>query len=331
MKIKAKVEYRAWYNAKRRIFNKQVHNYDRYGGRGIIMAPQWVKSFDCFLKDIGLKPSPKHSLDRIDNDGNYEPGNVRWALPIEQVRNRGISFKVDGEYLNRKKLARELNIHERTVYNLLVKANFTVNEVRKYSQLSHYQKIEMGKSINEDNPYTFGKLKKLVSPVAPSLKRHPLWNTWHSMRQRCNNPKNKDYDNYGARGIRVCDEWATFKVFLSDILLHIGDKLSLHHQLDRINNDGHYEIKNVRWSTPEEQAKSKRTAIYLNGINLSIKELALKYKISRAVIINLMRLGWDEEGLKFFEQLNFKQKIYLKIFVDDLPQDIAMQKIKVRG
>ena len=329
-KQKKTQEYTAWLNAKTRVFNSNNDHYHNYGGRGITMVLQWVNSFDCFLKDVGLKPTSKHSLDRINNDGNYEPGNVRWALPTEQVRNRGISFKVDGEYLNRKKLARELSIHTRTIVNLF-EVGFAINEVRNYSKLSHYQKIKMGESINDGKPYTFQELEKIVSPVLPSPKRHPLECTWHSMKQRCNNPRNRAYDNYGGRGIQVCDEWATFKGFLNSILLHIGEKPSSRHQLDRINNDGHYEIKNVRWSTPEEQSKNKRTTMYINGAAVSAQELALHYKMSRAVIIKLIKLEWDEVGLKFFEQLSFKQKKRMKIFVDQLSQDVAMQNIKAKG
>lgn len=81
-------EYHAWSQAKHRCFNKKATNYKDYGGRGITMAPEWVDDFAAFLHHIGMKPTPNHTLDRINNSGNYEPGNVRWATLSEQQRNR---------------------------------------------------------------------------------------------------------------------------------------------------------------------------------------------------------------------------------------------------
>ena len=81
-------EYRSWKHAKGRCYDVNEIGYKYWGGRGITMAPEWLHDFAAFLSRIGLKPTPKHSLDRIDVNGHYVPGNVRWATPLEQARNK---------------------------------------------------------------------------------------------------------------------------------------------------------------------------------------------------------------------------------------------------
>ncbi len=81
-------EYDAWVSMRARCENEARANYKHYGARGIRVCAAWRESFESFLADVGPRPSGRHSLDRIDNQGNYEPGNVRWATWIEQNRNR---------------------------------------------------------------------------------------------------------------------------------------------------------------------------------------------------------------------------------------------------
>lgn len=81
-------EYRSWASMKNRCNNPKDKAYYRYGGRGITVCKEWSVSFEKFLKDVGIRPSNYHSLDRINNNGNYEPGNVRWATAKQQANNR---------------------------------------------------------------------------------------------------------------------------------------------------------------------------------------------------------------------------------------------------
>lgn len=92
-------EYTAWDHMKRRCYNPKTNNYSAYGGRGIKVCEEWLSSFESFYNDMGKKPSSKHSLDRIDNDGNYEPKNCWWATAVEQTRNtrRNVYLLFNGE------------------------------------------------------------------------------------------------------------------------------------------------------------------------------------------------------------------------------------------
>lgn len=81
-------EYSSWLAMKDRCLNPRSSNYPLWGGRGIKIHQPWVEDFMAFYQDVGPRPSPRHSLDRVDNDGHYEPGNVRWASRLQQTRNR---------------------------------------------------------------------------------------------------------------------------------------------------------------------------------------------------------------------------------------------------
>lgn len=110
-------EYRAWCSMINRCERTTEERYPLYGGRGIAVCNRWRNSFEKFLEDVGPAPSAKHSIDRIDNDGNYEPENVRWATNSEQVKNssRARIITFNGISKNICDWARELGVNRQTL------------------------------------------------------------------------------------------------------------------------------------------------------------------------------------------------------------------------
>ncbi len=107
-------EYKAWCLMKARCLNPSSEDFALYGGRGIEVCGRWLEGdggadgFECFLDDMGPKPHPRASIDRIDPNGNYEPGNCRWASPVEQANNKRTNVLVvlDGETVTLAEAAR---------------------------------------------------------------------------------------------------------------------------------------------------------------------------------------------------------------------------------
>jgi hypothetical protein len=92
-------EFGVWQGMLNRCYNSNEPAFRHYGGRGIKVCDSWKNSFETFLQDVGLRPSKGYSIDRIDVNGNYEPGNVKWATQQEQMRNtrRNHRIAVNGE------------------------------------------------------------------------------------------------------------------------------------------------------------------------------------------------------------------------------------------
>lgn len=130
-------EYRTWAGILQRCNNPNSSAYKNYGGRGIKVHPSWLQ-FSNFLKDVGLKSDPKLTIDRIDNDGNYEPGNVRWATRTQQMLNQRInktnkSGQKNIHYSNGTKLWILRYVRNgRTIY---FKSGKTFNEMLNYKLL----------------------------------------------------------------------------------------------------------------------------------------------------------------------------------------------------
>jgi len=115
-------EYNTWRAMLKRCHSPGTHNYPYYGAVGVSVWPEWRSSYVAFLGYVGRKPSPIHSLDRYPNgSGNYEPGNVRWATPIEQGRNRknNRTLEVDGTTKVASEWAEQVGVSRRLIYDRL--------------------------------------------------------------------------------------------------------------------------------------------------------------------------------------------------------------------
>lgn len=122
-------EYRIWAAIKTRCYNPNHSKYERYGGRGIGMAEHWRTDFAAFYRDVGQRPSPKHSIDRWPNsDGNYEPGNVRWSLQSDQMnnvaRNRVVTYR--GQRMTITQAARVADVVHPNVANSRMRNGWSV-------------------------------------------------------------------------------------------------------------------------------------------------------------------------------------------------------------
>lgn len=110
-------EYRIWADMLTRCLNPQAAQSRNYLGRGITVCDRW-RDFANFIADMGPRPSPDHSIDRIDNDGNYEPQNCRWATRVEQGRNRRTTLRITylGVTLPLKEWCERLGLPYKTVH-----------------------------------------------------------------------------------------------------------------------------------------------------------------------------------------------------------------------
>lgn len=128
-------------------------------------------------------------------------------------------------------------------------------------------------------------------PVSQAPSAHPLYKTWKHMFSRCYDPSNEKWHRYGARGIKVCEEWKVFTRFCEDM----GDRPSSAHTIDRKNNDGDYCKSNCRWLDQKGQQNNRSTnhVIEHNGERRTIAQWSDVCGISKYTISDRIQRGWD--------------------------------------
>ena len=119
----------------------------------------------------------------------------------------------------------------------------------------------------------------------------PLFNVWTGMVRRCTNPKDKKYQRYGGRGIKVCDRWLNVKNFIADMT----EGYEKGYQIDRINNDGNYEPSNCQWATTKQQTRnySRNVVLDHDGKRMCVVDWAEVVGISPKVIYERVAAGWS--------------------------------------
>ena len=122
----------------------------------------------------------------------------------------------------------------------------------------------------------------------------PTYNSWQAMRKRCEDSKNKDYQYYGGRGIKVCERWLKFENFLEDM----GER-PLGLTLDRKDFNGNYCKENCKWATTKEQQNNKRNNHYItrNGVTKTISEWSDIFNIEQRTVWKRLKRGWAEENI----------------------------------
>lgn len=126
------------------------------------------------------------------------------------------------------------------------------------------------------------------------LSKNPLYSRWFSMINRCTNPKNKNYLDYGARGITVCDRWLeSFENFSTDM----GELPTPKHTIERIDNDKGYSPENCRWATRTEQASNRRRnrSLTLGCVTLTLSQWSRETGLKRELIRDRLNAGWSVE------------------------------------
>lgn len=137
--------------------------------------------------------------------------------------------------------------------------------------------------------------EKTIHGGSKRKQKERLYTIWNGMKNRCNNSRDENYKNYGARGIKVCDEWQNdYSLFRKWAL---ENRYSENLTIDRINNNGNYCPENCRWATRKEQNNNTRQNRYIeyNGEIKTLSEWATNYDLTRSCLKNRINKGWEIE------------------------------------
>jgi hypothetical protein len=159
--------------------------------------------------------------------------------------------------------------------------------------------VVVGHALRTGHTKSCGCLKREVTAKRSRKQicdsRHPLYKLWTNMHQRCSNPNIPAYARYGGRGIKVCERWKSFTLFVADMPARPSPEHSIH----RKDNDGNYEAKNCCWATPNEQVVSQPQTRFANvdGITDSVKGTARRVGIDASYLRRWIKRGCDPQQI----------------------------------
>jgi hypothetical protein len=162
------------------------------------------------------------------------------------------------------------------------------------------EKVVISKVLNRGATLSCGcyKVDKVISDnTTHGMNKTRLHKIWGRMKDRCLNPRSQDFKYYGGRGIKVCEKWLKFEGFYEDMFPTHDDKLSI----DRIDNDGNYELSNCRWATLTQQRNNMRNnrVETVDGITDTVANLCRIFGVSTGIVRNRLRIGYTiEQSLK---------------------------------
>lgn len=165
--------YRRWYNIKSRCTNPNNEKWALYGGRGITLCERW-HDFNAFLSDMGPRPSPQHTVDRIDVNGPYSPENCRWATPAEQANNKRTNVRIGEKTLAQH--ARALGVTPETIKYRLNNGMDPLNPVKQRKK--NYGRIVIQKNLDGSVVYQHESLKIAGQQINPSNPEAGLKGVW---------------------------------------------------------------------------------------------------------------------------------------------------------
>lgn len=175
-------EYGIWNGIITRCYNSNATDYPAYGGLGIGMSDDWRNSFEAFYRDMGPRPTPAHSIDRIDNDGEYCKENCRWATPIMQASNKDFItlYEFNGESLTLTEIGRRCGISGGTIRDRISKGMSFEDAISKELQVSnkiyhhdgHSLTIEeWAEKLNISKNTLYGRILTLKMPISEALSK----------------------------------------------------------------------------------------------------------------------------------------------------------------